>query len=639
MKKRQNKPEKVFRHYSERYEPVINERTVEFPVSSEEPVERMFGMEILSHRAEAIDLSRFNNSAPLLLDHDPEKVVGVIKSAEIRDARLYIKVKITRSQAGQILLDDINDGIRRNVSIGYRILEVNESDKDGKRIITAVRWIPLEASFVGVPADQTVGIGRAEDEHSEGTEQSGNNTEIVEEKVEENAENPIPETPELEPEKQTEEKIEIEVKSMDTNVKEQEQMRAKEIFAIGEKFDCRELAQKAVIEGLSVDQFRADIMDKVFKAKPAPISSDIGMSDKEIRRYSMFRAINAIIANDWKGSELERDASKATAVLLGKQENPNSFFLPHDVAAYRGFSGDKSVVKRTNEWVSSSDALGAYAVGTEIGPMIGLLMNSLFSAKAGVTILEGLTGNLALPRHASNTWASWWVSQATAASQLYPALEQITLTPKEIAAYSDVSTLMIKQGTISTEQYIQNDLAKQIAIGIDTAIIKGGSTGGSSGAPTKGLLNTTLSINSVNFGSTTAGAAPSWAKMVELETEVAADNAIMPDSKLAYIANARVIAKLKTTLQSSLAGAQYLLSPDKTCNGYPVLGTNIMPNTSILFGDFSQVILGLWGGTEILVDPYSQSSARLVRLVASQACDYNWMHVESFAKGNYVLST
>jgi hypothetical protein len=127
--------------------------------------------------------------------------------------------------------------------------------------------------------------------------------------------------------------------------------------------------------------------------------------------------------------------------------------------------------------------------------------------------------------------------------------------------------------------------------------------------------------------------------MVDLETEPLADNANFPDSRWCYIYNARVQGKLKQTLKSTAAGNTGWIQEGNEVNGYPRYMTNILPNSSIIFGDMSQVLIGMWSGTEILVDPYSQSSARLVRLVASQACDYNWEHVEAFCHGRYVLST
>lgn len=638
-----NKKEKLYREFLNIGQPKIEGREVSFPVSSETPVERSFGDEILIHEERAIDLQRLENSAPLLLDHDHQKVVGKVVSNWLEGKRLWVKVKISRSEMGEVLLKDIIDGIRDNVSIGYRISEVEENTP-GK--VEVSRWMPFEVSFVGVPADHTVGVGRSDEEEKPDKVELAEVEEVKEEKreiPEEKTEEIKQKTENIKERSKTMDEPKIEVKENQIDVLKKERSRVAEITAMGKEFDCRELAEGAICNDVTIDAFREQVLRDVVKAKaivdPNP---NIGMDDKEIREFSMFRAINAIMAGNWDGAGLEREASIATAEKLGKNfsEKGNSFFLPHDVQSKRGFDASGKVQVRTNEWIAGTDAKGGYTVATEVAPMIDLLRNALFAQRAGATMLTGLVGNLQFPRHSSNTWSSWWVSEATSASQNYPTLDQFTLSPKEIAAYSDVSTLLMKQSNEAIEAYIQRHLAMDLAVGIDTAVLKGGSTGGSSGAPTKGLLNTTLGINSVDFGSSTAASSPTWAKIVQMETEVGADNAIMPDSRLGYLVNSRVKGKLKTTLQSSYASTPgWLMAADGSVNGYPAYETNIMPNSSIIFGDMRQIIIGMWGGTEILVDQYSQSASRLVRLVASQAVDYNWEHVEAFCKGNYVLST
>lgn len=137
-------------------------RTVKIAVSSEEPVERSFGMEVLSHEEEHIDLSFLRSGrAPLLLDHDPEKVIGVIKNVELDSStrRLRAEVRFGRGALAREAFDDVLDGIRSNISVGYSISEMKKRDKD---TYVATRWSPVEASLVSIPADKSVGVGRSE---------------------------------------------------------------------------------------------------------------------------------------------------------------------------------------------------------------------------------------------------------------------------------------------------------------------------------------------------------------------------------------------------------------------------------------------------------------------------------------------
>jgi HK97 family phage prohead protease len=137
-------------------------RTVSIAVSSELPVERSFGKEILVHEQGAIDLAFLaSGRAPLLLDHDMERQIGVIESVELSaDRVLRAKVRFGRSALAQEVFQDVVDGIRGNVSVGYRVnkMERSASNKDEYLVRS---WSPLEVSVVSIPADPSVGVGRS----------------------------------------------------------------------------------------------------------------------------------------------------------------------------------------------------------------------------------------------------------------------------------------------------------------------------------------------------------------------------------------------------------------------------------------------------------------------------------------------
>lgn len=135
-------------------------RRFEIPVSSELPVKRWWGTETLSHDSSAIQMDRMRDGAPLLLDHDPSQQIGVIESARVGDdKRLYATVRFSKSPKADEVMNDVVDGIRKNVSIGYRIEDMKETGKDS---YTATRWLPFEVSVTSIPADNNVGFGRAQ---------------------------------------------------------------------------------------------------------------------------------------------------------------------------------------------------------------------------------------------------------------------------------------------------------------------------------------------------------------------------------------------------------------------------------------------------------------------------------------------
>lgn len=144
-------------------------RTIDLSFSSELPVERWWGMEILDHSAGSCDLSRLQNSAPLLMDHDQRMQIGVVEKAGVSDKRGQATVRFSQSPKAQEIFQDVLDGIRGKVSVGYSINKLvmetmdgdPEADDDSEATYRATSWTPYEVSLVSIPADDTVGVGRS----------------------------------------------------------------------------------------------------------------------------------------------------------------------------------------------------------------------------------------------------------------------------------------------------------------------------------------------------------------------------------------------------------------------------------------------------------------------------------------------
>lgn len=128
-------------------------------VCSDEPYKRYYGMEILTHTEEAIDLARIKKGAsPLLFNHDRNALLGKVSNPQIKDGKLYVDFKFSQSEIGQQMLADLKDGILTECSIGY---EVNKYEVDeDEETYTATRWTIYECSLVTIPADASVGVGR-----------------------------------------------------------------------------------------------------------------------------------------------------------------------------------------------------------------------------------------------------------------------------------------------------------------------------------------------------------------------------------------------------------------------------------------------------------------------------------------------
>jgi HK97 family phage major capsid protein len=395
-----------------------------------------------------------------------------------------------------------------------------------------------------------------------------------------------------------------------------------------EKFD----GITAKIDSLADDIRQAEKMDTL-NAEPQqrqdmnPVA-EIGMSDKEIKKYSVVRAINAAVGTlqgnprAWNNAALEREASEAVAKRFGRE--PRSFFIPHDVVV--------GVQKR--DLTVGTPSAGGYLVQTQYLPMIELLRKRLVLSRAGVRMLTGLVGDVAIPKHtASGT--GYWLAESGAPTESQQTLGQVALTPHTFGAYSDISHKLLIQSSIDVENFVRDDLAQVIALGIDYAGLHGDD---STDVNQPDGVASTSGIGSVVGG--TNGAAPDWSDVVDLEKEVAVDDA--EADSMAYITNAAVRGKFKKTFRNATYGENPIWESDSTLNGHTALVSNQVSSgltkgsastcSAIFYGNWDDLVMGMWGeGVDILVDPFSLSTQRAIRVVAFQDVDFAVRHAQSFA--------
>lgn len=587
----------------------INEetRTVELAFSSEEPYERWWGIEILDHGKKSVDLKRLKNGGPLLVDHDTRDHVGVIESVRIDDDRVgRCVVRFGRSARAEEVFRDVVDGIRQSVSVGYRINEaVLEGEKDGISTYRIKNWQPFEVSLVSVPADATVGVGRSADQAA--------------------AEPPPPAVIEH----PTQITQITEERKMDVNQEraagaEAEQKRSKEIIAIAGQYEktvpeLRELATQAIVSGLTVEDFRAKAMEAMARA-PKP-TAEIGMEKGEVQRYSLLRAINYLAnpsdARAQREAAFELECSREAEKRSGKPAQ--GLIVPFDVLS--------------RVLTVGTPTAGGNLVATDLlaGSFIDVLRNAMVLDSLGVTFLDGLVGNIAIPRQSSGA-TGYWVSENTAPTGSQPAVDQVSMSPKTVGTYTDISRKLMLQSSLSVEQMVRNDLAQTLGRAIQLAAIQGGG----SGEPV-GILGTN-GIGDVAGG--TAGLAPNWSHIVDLESKVSIANADM--GSLAYLTNAKVRGALKKTSKVSGQNGFIWEAGDAPLNGYRAAVTNAVPSnlvkggsgsvcSAIIFGNFADLVVGMWGGLDLLADIYTGSAAGTVRIRALQDVDVAVRHAESFA--------
>jgi HK97 family phage major capsid protein len=237
-------------------------------------------------------------------------------------------------------------------------------------------------------------------------------------------------------------------------------------------------------------------------------------------------------------------------------------------------------------------------------------------------MLPGLVGNVAIPKKTAASAGAWIDTEGGAASESEPTFGTVTLAPKNVGAFTDMTRQLILQSTPAIEALVRDDLTQALALAIDKGALEGS---GADGQP-RGILNT----NGVNKPTKFAAAVPTFGEMVTLETVVAEDNALM--GNLAYITDAATFGGLKTKAKD--AGSGLFVAEGNQANGYPVIRSQQATAGNVFFGNWSDCLIGMWGGLDLTVDPYTSSNTGTVRVVALQTVDVAVRNPVSFAYNN-----
>lgn len=572
----------------------VEARRIEMSISSEQPVARSFGNEILEHSEDAIDLEFLaSGRAPLLLDHDPSQQIGVIESVVLdgEARRLRATARLGRGELATTVLRDVEDGIRTNISVGYSIDKLERREGDD---FVATRWRPLEASLVSIPADTSdiVGVGRS------------NQTKIT-----------TPETQHTEA-IVAEDNIAIDMDAVRAealaDAQKAAQKQVAQILELGARHNQVDMAREAIQAGQQVDAFRDALLTKIeTQALVAANDADIDLSAKDKKRFNLARAISAMVnPSDRRAQEAaayEFEVSEAVAQRSGRAAQ--GVLMPHSVLVRDMNSSDDSAI-------ITDDYRG--------DQFIDALRNASSVMAAGATTLTGLSGDVKIPRKSAGASAGWVSSEGGATSESEMTLATVSLAPKTLGAYTDVTRQLLIQSSEDVDRLIRDDLTAAIAIAIDKAALEGS---GSSGQPT-GILNQT----GVNTVTSFAAANPTFGEVVSLQTAVSEDNALF--GNLAYIVPPAMYGALKTT-EKATNTAQFVVENDGSIAGYNAIVSAQATAGNLYFGNFADCLVGFFGsGVDIIVDTSTGATAGTQRIVALQSVDVAVRHAVSFAFGN-----
>lgn len=622
-------------------------------ISTDAPVEMPDGVEVLDHGAGAIDLSRA--PLPIVATHRGGQVnVGVVEDLVSDGHKLRGMARFGERDEAQQYARDVLNGTIRSVSAGYRRMKAR-AERSGVMVTT--RWMPFHVAMVAEPADIGAGFYREsaeatpfviEIEPLEPVEPHVAARSLAAEAAPaQPKENLMSDPTTAAPAAPTQPDIRVIASQAVT----QERERADAIRAMGHAHSLADEASAAVRDGVTVDAFRELVLRKLEergKLKPT-VSPELGLSEREQRNFSVARLMYALLEPNDKAAQaraaFEIECSVEARKLRPLDEKGENY--AHRQAGYTvpvdvlkgAIAREAKVAEAVRSMLAQRDltvgtpTAGGNLVATDLlaGSFIDLLRNRMVLAQLGATVLDGLTGNIAIPSQTAGA-STYWVAEGVNVTESQAAFGQVTMTPKTVGMFTDFSRKTLLQATPAIEALVRADLANGIACEIDRV----GLGGSGSGSEPRGVINT-AGIGAVAGG--TNGAAPTYTHMVGLEEAVGIANADVEG--MAYVTNAKMRAQLKLTQVFSGTSGEPVWKGSEV-NGYRAVATNSMPSnltkgtssgvcSAIAFGNWRDLLLGFWSGLDLILDPYALATQGGRRIVALQDCDTAVRRAASFS--------
>lgn len=585
--------------------PEVDEKNLEvtLPVASPAPCERedengVAYQEVLRMTPEAVDLTRLNGGAAVLRNHDTDHTYGVVKRAFIEGGRLYTRLRFRKNEPDAVAaFRDAVDGTLPNVSLGYQLLEVEFRQENGVRIGEVTRWMPFEVSVaVGVPADATVGFYRSMNKTGENKmevdpkDQTGDELRAkIRELEEENAQlKKRNEEPQAEEGKK--EDPPVEAKEDEKEGEKRSACNEAELRAMAATFNRLDLLPGALRRNMSPAAFKSEIQNNLYRGS---------IKVMEKNEYSIVRAIRSLV-DESVDAAVERAESARLYREAGLKPSRGSIMI-----STRAFDGTANV--------------GKALIGTD--HRADMFIDKLRTVMAvQPTFMDGLVGNVDIPLLSGSSTVNWVVGLNSDAGETKPATDSITLSPKKLTGYVDVGLDLLTQGTPDATNIVLNDLFEVMARKLENTILKGATV---STLTIPGLTGTTGVKNVVIADVTKA----TWLDMLNFEAAV---------SSYANMGNVQFIMSGPDRAMfkgiSKDAGSGRFICESNEIDGYKAAISGELASGDIFFGDFSRILVGRWGGLEVMIDPYSLSKSGGVRLVVRMICDIAVRQPEAFVK-------
>jgi HK97 family phage major capsid protein len=597
------------------------ETIVRATVSSETPYPRTMwdeenkawvrGHEVLGHAKGEIDESRMKDGLVIQDTHWGDQI-GIIRKPELKDGKLGGVIEFGCGERAQEIARDAAAGIRRNMSVGYIVREYKKVGKaeDGLPIFRVTKWTPYEASFVNVPADTNIGVGRVADTTDEG--RGGAVRAAV-----------------VEPSAVTPKEKEMDAKTIAA------------LMAQAERAHMKTADVTAMIEaGKTEAEIRSEIAeracayaDELAKKTAQPESQkktaifDGGDERKIVKEYNLLNVIRALAKDGSPDVGFEREISDQIA--KAQHKDARGFYIPEAVLV-RAITGKTNV---SGEIVGN----GAATVETSLlaSQYIDELVATTVLGAAGVQTVGGLVGDIAIPKGTAVT--AGWISEKDNATTKTPTFSQVPGTPHTAAANAILSRRLVIQSSLAVQNLVARLIMEAIGRAVEAAAFDGT---GTNNQPTG--LSATTGVGAVTM---TAGA-PTKANLVDFWEKVYTANAAGANMK--YIGSPAVKALLCKTLDITTVsngkagdsaaivggvGAGYLCSKDAKVEGFDFLMSALCNSKKLYFGNWAEILMCFWSGVDMIVDPYTYSAKGAWQVTAFQDCDVIVRHPAAFAIG------
>lgn len=542
-----------------------SDHQIEMSFSSEAPVERYGYEEILDHDASSIRLGQRQQNMPLLFNHNRDDLIGKVERVWLGDdRRLHCTARFAKTARGAECEQMVRDGILTNVSFMYQIYDYREESKD---VFRAVDWEPFEVSLVTVPADASVGVGRALSPTNKSENVRSAQGDII---------------------------MEEDKKTAIADAVSAERARATEIEALCRQHNIDDnYRNQAISEGLSIDQVRQHILEnyRSREAKPAA-SIAVDMSPRERQQYSLLRALR-MMANPVAGGSFERDVSQELQRRYGLADT-GGIYIPSALGS-RAWTGNDNLIPTEHH----------------AEEFVSYLRERSVLAALGARTLSGLRGNVDIPKMTGGATTYWGVDTDITASDL--AFGNLTMSMKQVGALTTISRSLLMQSSPDAEQLVRDDFFGALAEAVDTAAISGDAS--DDDVPT-GLINMT-DVGVISLG--TNGGLITWDTIVDMETKVRESK--VRNGRFAYLANPTTMGYLKKLTDSTGRPLWQNATSEgapATLNGYTTVDSTLVPSnltkgtaskkcSAFIFGAWNEMLLGEWGVVEVLSNPYGDA--------------------------------